>query len=348
MTNTKKLTIVKPDDWHLHVRDNKFLPSVLADTTKRFSRAIIMPNLVDPVTTTELAEEYRGRIINALPSEYKLTFDPLMTLYLTNKTNASEIKKARDSGFIHAVKWYPAGATTNSSKGVSDIVACYDVLEAMAEEGMPLLVHGEVTDPSVDIFDREKVFIDQFIEGIIKNFPDLKVVFEHITTEDAVKLVETASTNVGATITAHHMLLNRNALFKGGIRPHHYCLPVLKREKHREALINAATGGNNKFFLGTDSAPHTKSTKENTCGCAGIYTAHGGIEFYAEIFEKAGALHRLEAFASFNGPDFYGLPRNREKITLVKKPTTIVEEFAFGDEVCVPFRAGGELTWSID
>lgn len=347
MTKTKKITITRPDDWHLHVRDNKFLPSVLADTTRRFARAIMMPNLVDPITTTDLAGEYRDRIIAALPNEYKLTFDPLMTLYLTNKTNASEIKKARDSGFVHAVKWYPAGATTNSSKGVSDIVACYDVLEAMAEEGMPLLVHGEVTDPSVDIFDREKIFIDQFLEGIIKNFPELKVVFEHITTEDAVKLVESASPNVGATITAHHMLLNRNALFKGGIRPHHYCLPVLKREKHREALINAATSGSKKFFLGTDSAPHTKSTKENACGCAGIYTSHGGIEFYAEIFDKAGALHRLEAFASFNGADFYGLPRNRDKIILNKIPAPIVDEFIFGDEVCVPFRAGGELAWSI-
>lgn len=348
MTNTKKLTITRPDDWHLHVRDDKFLPSVLADTTKRFARAIIMPNLVEPVTTTELAGEYRDRIINALPNEYKLTFDPLMTLYLTNKTSASEIKKARESGFVHAVKWYPAGATTNSSKGVSDIVACYDVLEAMAEEGMPLLVHGEVTDPSVDVFDREKVFIDQFLEGIINNFPDLKVVFEHITTEDAVNLVESASPNVGATITAHHMLLNRNALFKGGIRPHHYCLPVLKREKHRDALIKAATSGNQKFFLGTDSAPHTKATKEAACGCAGIYTSHGGIEFYAEIFEKAGALHKLEAFASFNGPDFYGFSRNIEKITLSKSSSPIADEFAFGDEVCVPFRAGGTLTWSID
>ncbi len=348
MTKTKKLTLIKPDDWHLHVRDNKFLPSVLADTTKRFCRAIIMPNLVEPVTTTKLAGEYRDRIIDALPNEYKLTFDPLMTLYLTNNTKPSEIKTARDSGFVHAVKWYPAGATTNSSKGVSDIVACYDVLEAMAEEGMPLLIHGEVTDPDVDVFDREKQFIEQFLIGIIQNFPDLKVVFEHITTKDAVEFVKSAHANVGATITAHHLLLNRNAIFQGGIRPHHYCLPILKRELHREALIAAATSGDKKFFLGTDSAPHTKSTKESSCGCAGIYTSHGGIELYAEIFEKAGALHRLEAFASFHGPDFYGLPRNREKITLRKTPTPIVDEFTFGDEVCVPFRAGGQLTWSID
>lgn len=348
MTASNKLIITRPDDWHLHVRDHKFLSSVLPHTADRFTRAIMMPNLLEPVTTVKLASEYRDRIIDALPAAHKLTFDPLMTLYLTNRTNATEIKKARESGFVHAVKWYPAGATTNSSKGVSDIVACYDVLEAMSEEGMPLLVHGEVTDPNVDIFDRERVFIEQFLEGIIKNFPDLKVVFEHITTEDAVKLVESSGPNVGATITAHHMLLNRNALFQGGIRPHHYCLPVLKRETHRKALIKAATGGNKKFFLGTDSAPHTKNTKENACGCAGIYTSHGGIELYAEIFDKADALEKLEGFASFNGPDFYGLPRNREKITLSRKKVSIPDNFPFGDEVCVPFRAGGELLWSID
>lgn len=348
MTASSKITITKPDDWHLHVRDDKFLACILGDTAKRFNRAIIMPNLAEPVTNTSLAGEYRERIIDALPNEYKLTFDPLMTLYLTDLTNASEIKKAVASGFVHAVKWYPAGATTNSDKGVSDIVACYDVLEAMAEQGIPLLVHGEVTDPAVDVFDREKVFIDQFLTNIIKNFPSLKVVFEHITTEHAVQLVEGASSNVAATITAHHMLLNRNALFKGGIRPHHYCLPVLKRETHRKALIKAATSGSKKFFLGTDSAPHTQSAKENACGCAGIYTSHGAIEFYAEIFDKADALDKLEAFASFNGPDFYGLPRNKDKITLKRKKTKIAENFTFGDDECVPFRAGGELLWSID
>lgn len=348
MARTNNLTITQPDDWHLHVRDHQYLTSVLGDTAKRFGRAVIMPNLKEPVTTTALAIEYRDRIVDALPNEYKLTFDPLMTLYLTNRTNASEIKKAINSGYIHAVKWYPAGATTNSDKGVSDIVACYDVLEAMAEEGMPLLVHGEVTDPSVDVFDREKIFIDQFLTGILKNFPNLRVVFEHITTEDAVNLVKGASNNVAATITAHHMLLNRNALFKGGIRPHHYCLPVLKREKHREALVSAAISGSKKFFLGTDSAPHTKSTKENACGCAGIYTSHGGIEFYAEIFDKAGALNKLEVFASFNGPDFYGLPRNQNKINLKRKKVSIAENIPFGDEACVPFRAGGSLEWSID
>lgn len=348
MTASNKLIITRPDDWHLHVRDHKFLSSVLPHTADRFTRAIMMPNLVEPVTTVKLASEYRDRIIDALPAIHKLTFDPLMALYLTNRTDASEIKKARESGFVHAVKWYPAGATTNSSKGVSDIVACYDVLEAMAEEGIPLLVHGEVTDPNVDIFDRERVFIEQFLKGIIKNFPELKVVFEHITTADAVKLVESSGPNVGATITAHHMLLNRNALFQGGIRPHHYCLPVLKREAHREALIKAAISGNKKFFLGTDSAPHTKNTKENACGCAGIYTSHGGIELYAEIFDKADALEKLEGFASFNGPDFYGLPRNLDKITLRRKKVSIPESFPFGDEECVPFRAGGELLWAID
>ena len=348
MTASNKITIIRPDDWHLHVRDDKFLASVLGDTAKRFNRAIIMPNLVEPVTNTGLAGQYRDRIIAALPNDYKLTFNPLMTLYLTNRTKASEIKKAIDSGFVHAVKWYPAGATTNSERGVSDIVACYDVLEAMANQGMPLLVHGEVTDPTVDVFDREKVFIDQFLENIIKNFPTLKVVFEHITTEHAVDLVESASSNVAATITAHHMLLNRNALFKGGIRPHHYCLPVLKREGHRKALIKAAISGSKKFFLGTDSAPHTVDAKENACGCAGIYTSHGGIEFYAEIFDRAGALDKLEAFASFNGPNFYGLPRNKDKITLSRKKTKIADSFAFGDDECIPFRAGGELLWSID
>ncbi len=347
MTASNKITLTKPDDWHLHVRDGSFLSSVLSDTADRFARAIIMPNLVDPVTTTRLAGEYRNRIIEALPNKYKLTFDPLMTLYLTNRTSASEIKRARESGFVHAVKWYPAGATTNSNQGVSDIVACYDVLEAMAEEGMPLLVHGEVTDPTVDIFDRERVFIDQFLTGIIKNFPTLKVVFEHITTEDAVSLVEGASDNVAATITAHHMLLNRNSLFTGGIRPHHYCLPVLKREKHRQALIKAATGSSKKFFLGTDSAPHTKTTKENACGCAGIYSSHGGIEFYAEIFDKAGALDKLETFASFNGPDFYGLPRNHDKITLSRKQSAIANVIPLGNEECVPLRAGGNLKWSL-
>lgn len=348
MARTNNLTITQPDDWHLHLRDQQYLKSVLGDTAKRFARAIIMPNLKEPITTTALALEYRERIVDALANEHKLTFDPLMTLYLTNKTNATEIKKAINSGYIHAVKWYPAGATTNSDKGVSDIVACYDVLEAMSEEGMPLLVHGEVTDPSVDVFDREKVFIDQFLTGILKNFPNLRVVFEHITTEDAVNLVKGASNNVAATITAHHMLLNRNALFKGGVRPHHYCLPVLKREKHRKALVDAATSGSKKFFLGTDSAPHTKTTKENACGCAGIYSSHGGIEFYAEIFDKAEALNKLEGFASFNGPDFYGLPRNRDKITLSRKQTIIADSIPFGDEHCVPLRAGGTLEWCLD
>jgi len=347
MTASNKITLTKPDDWHLHVRDGVFLPSVLSDTADRFARAIIMPNLVDPVTTTRLAGEYRSRIIGALQNKHKLTFDPLMTLYLTNRTSASEIKKARESGFVHAVKWYPAGATTNSNQGVSDIVACYDVLEAMAEEGMPLLVHGEVTDPTVDIFDRERVFIDQFLTGIIKNFPTLKIVFEHITTEDAVLLVEGASDNVAATITAHHMLLNRNSLFNGGIRPHHYCLPVLKREKHRKALIKAATSSSKKFFLGTDSAPHTKETKESACGCAGIYSSHGGIEFYAEIFDKNDALDKLSDFSSKFGADFYNLPYNQDKIRLIRKELQIPQQLEFLDNQITPFLAGQTIHWQI-
>lgn len=341
------ITITRPDDWHLHVRDNQFLSSVLPDTAKRFARAIIMPNLKEPITTTVLASAYRDRILNALPHEYKDLFDPLMTLYLTNQTSPDEIKKAKKSGFIYAVKWYPAGATTNSDKGVSDINACHDTLKTMEQVGLPLLVHGEVTDPEIDIFDREAVFIERFLENITVNFPKLKVVFEHITTKQAVEFVKKSPPNVAATITAHHMLLNRNALFKGGIRPHHYCLPILKREQHRRALIEAATSNNPKFFLGTDSAPHTQHTKEAACGCAGIYTSHGGIEFYAEIFDKENALDKLEAFASFHGPDFYGLAHNNTKITLTRTKQKIASSIPFGDEICIPFRADEYLEWVI-
>ncbi len=342
----KSITITRPDDWHLHVRDHKFISSILPDTTKRFARAIIMPNLSDPITTTALAADYRARILMAIPTGHK--FEPLMTLYLTNQTNGDEIKRAKESGFIHGVKWYPAGATTNSDKGVSDIATCYGALAVMQDVGMPLLIHGEVTDIDVDIFDREEKFIERFLGKIISDFPNLKIVFEHITTEQAIKFVENSGPNVAATITAHHMLLNRNALFKGGIRPHHYCLPVLKREHHRKALVKAATSGNKKFFLGTDSAPHTEHAKETACGCAGIYTSHGGIEFYAEIFDKANALDKLEAFASFNGADFYGLQRNSDQIILTKKQTKIPPSIAFGDESCIPFRASECLEWAID
>ena len=347
MTASKKITLTRPDDWHLHVRDGEILSSVLEDTAKRFSRAIIMPNLADPVTNTEKAEQYRERIINALPNDYKLTFEPLMTLYLTNRTSTAEIRKAWDSGFIHAVKWYPAGATTNSDKGVSDIVACYDVLEVMAEIGMPLLVHGEVTDPAVDVFDRESVFIARVLIPLIRDFPELKVVMEHITTQEAADFVRDAPVTVAATITAHHLLYNRNALFQGGVRPHYYCLPVLKRERHRQALVKAATSGNPKFFLGTDSAPHPRQGKETACGCAGCYTAHAALELYAEAFEAAGALDKLEAFASFHGADFYGLPRNTATITLQRRANPIPESFPFGEDELIPLRAGEILNWRL-
>src|SRR5688572_9771341 len=304
----EKLTIKRPDDWHLHLRDGGHLRAVLADTARRFARAIVMPNLRPPVTTTEAALRYRKRILDALPPGVR--FEPLMTLYLTDNTPPAEIERAKATGAVRAVKYYPAGATTNSDSGVTDLARCYAVLEAMAEHGMPLLVHGEVTDPAVDIFDRERVFIERVLVPLTARYPRLKLVVEHITTREAAYFVRQAPANVAATITAHHLLLNRNALFVGGVRPHHYCLPVIKRETHREALVAAATSGNPKYFLGTDSAPHARHTKETSCGCAGIYTAHAGVELYAEAFDDAGALEKLEGFASRYGPAFYGLPVN--------------------------------------
>lgn len=342
---TQTLTITRPDDWHLHLRDGTAMRDVLPDTAKRFARAIVMPNLKPPVTTVTLAAAYRERILAALPAG--MTFEPLMTLYLTDNTTPDEIAKARSSGFLHGVKLYPAGATTNSDAGVSDLAKCDATLAAMEKHGMPLLVHAEVTDPDVDVFDREAVFIERHMMPLTRKFPGLKVVFEHITTRDAVDFVMATPLNVGATITAHHLLMNRNAMFTGGIRPHHYCLPVLKRENHRQALIQAATSGNSKFFLGTDSAPHAKSAKEATCGCAGMYTAHAAIELYAEAFEKADALDKLEAFACFNGPSFYGLARNTGKITLRKESWTVQEEQPFGNERLVPLRAGLTVGWKI-
>ena len=339
------LTITQPDDWHLHLRDGKHLKAVLGDTARRFGRAIIMPNLKPPVTTTELALAYRARILAALPSNS--VFQPLMTLYLTDQTSVEEVERAKASGAVKAVKYYPAGATTNSDSGVTDIRRCFATLDAMASIGLPLLVHGEVTDPEIDVFDREKVFVETVLVPLIQRFPRLKVVMEHITTADAVKFVQAASDNVAATITAHHLLLNRNSIFQGGIRPHHYCLPVLKREEHRLALVRAATSGNAKFFLGTDSAPHARHTKEAACGCAGVYSAHAGIEFYAEAFDAVDALDRLERFASFNGADFYGLPRNGSKITLRRKAWRIPDELRYGDDALVPLRAGGELAWAL-
>ena len=340
-----RLTLTRPDDWHLHLRDGDVLRNVLPHTAHRFARAIVMPNLRPPVTTTALAAAYRERILQALPSG--LRFEPLMTLYLTDNTAPEEIARAQASGFVHGVKLYPAGATTNSDSGVTDIARCYPTLEVMERHGMPLLVHAEVTDAEVDVFDREKVFIDRHMAPLIARFPGLRVVFEHITTRDAAQFVAEAPATVGATITVHHLLMNRNALFTGGMRPHHYCLPVLKREEHRQALLAAAVSGNPKFFLGTDSAPHAKSAKESACGCAGMYTAHAAIELYAEAFEAAGALERLEAFASFHGADFYGLPRNADSITLEKQSWTVPDALPLADDVVVPLRAGSQVHWRL-
>lgn len=342
---TAKITITRPDDWHLHLRDGAALQAVLPDTARQFARAIVMPNLRPPVTTTLLAKAYRTRILEALPADAK--FQPLMTLYLTDNTSADEIKRAKASGFVHGIKLYPAGATTNSDSGVSDLTKCEKALEAMQDLGLPLLVHGEVTDSEVDVFDREKVFIDRHLTPLLKRFPALKVVFEHITTKDAADFVQAAPNNVAATITAHHLLMNRNDMFKGGIQPHHYCLPILKRETHRLALLKAATSGNAKFFLGTDSAPHAKHTKEAACGCAGMYTAHAAIELYAEAFEAVNGLDKLEAFASFYGADFYGLPRNTDKITLEKTSWLVPNELKLGDDSLVPLRAGQHIHWKL-
>ncbi|MFS8935252.1 dihydro-orotase [Cupriavidus taiwanensis] len=340
---TQKLTITRPDDWHLHLRDGAALAAVLPDTARQFARAIIMPNLKPPVTTVAQAQAYRARILAALPAG--MQFEPLMTLYLTDNTSPEEIAAAKASGFVHGVKLYPAGATTNSDAGVTDIRRCYPALEAMQRAGLPLLVHGEVTDPAIDIFDREAVFIDRVMTPLRRDMPELKVVFEHITTRDAAQYVRDASGPVGATITAHHLLYNRNAIFTGGIRPHYYCLPVLKRETHREALVAAATSGSERFFLGTDSAPHARGLKEHACGCAGCYTALHAMELYAEAFDAAGALDKLEAFASFNGPAFYGLPRNAGTLTLEREDWELPAELPYGDTTLVPLRGGETLRW---
>ncbi len=345
---TTTLTITRPDDWHLHLRDGDYMRAVLPDTARRFARAIVMPNLKPPVTTAALALAYRQRILDALPRGIAAPrFAPLMTLYLTDNTSAEEIIKLKQIDSIKAVKYYPAGATTNSDAGVSDLTRCAAVLEAMQETGLPLLVHGEVTDPAVDIFDRERVFLERELAPLTVRFPRLKIVLEHITTREAATFVRQALPNVAATITAHHLLFNRNALFAGGMRPHHYCLPVLKREAHREALVEAATSGNPKFFLGTDSAPHARHTKEADCGCAGCYTAHAGIELYAEAFEAAAALDKLEAFASHFGADFYGLPRNHDTLTLVRETWRVPMDVAYGDDRLTPLRAGGEVRWKL-
>lgn len=341
-----QITITRPDDWHLHLRDGEALASVLPHTARQFGRAIVMPNLKPPVTTIEQAAAYRDRIVAALPAG--ASFEPLMTLYLTDNMPPAEISRAVASGFVKAVKLYPAGATTNSDAGLTDIAKAYDVLAEMERLGLPLLVHGEVTDPAIDLFDREKVFIDTVLLPLTLRFPKLKVVMEHITTKDAAEFVANSGLTVAATITAHHLLYNRNAIFQGGVRPHWYCLPVLKREVHREALVAAAISGNAKFFLGTDSAPHARGAKEAACGCAGCYTAYAALELYAEVFEQAGALDRLEAFASFSGPDWYGLPRNSGTITLSKENWTVPAEYSYLDsETIVPLRAGETLSWKL-
>ena len=340
-----ELKLTRPDDWHLHLRDDALMHSVLPDTARQFARAIVMPNLRPPVTTTAQALEYRNRILAALPAG--MVFEPLMTLYLTDNTSAEDIHRAKQSGAVHAVKLYPAGATTNSDAGVTDLRKTYAALEEMQRCGMPLLVHGEVTYPAVDVFDREAVFIERVLQPLLRDLPDLRVVFEHITTKDAAQFVSEATDNIAATITAHHLLYNRNAMLVGGIRPHYYCLPVLKRETHREALVKAATGGSKKFFLGTDSAPHAQHTKETACGCAGCYTAHAAIELYAEAFEQAGALDKLEGFASFYGADFYGLPRNTQSITLRKEEWQVPATVGFGEHLLVPLRAGEILKWKL-
>jgi dihydroorotase len=340
------LTITRPDDWHLHLRDGEVMRSVVGATARTFARAVVMPNLTPPVTTVAAAAAYRDRILAALPAGS--TFAPLMTLYLTDKTPAMEIARARASGFVIGIKYYPAGATTHSDSGVTDLGEVYAALAAMEKNGLPLLVHGEVTDPDVDIFDRERVFVDRQLSRIVRDFPALKVVLEHITTTEAAEFIDAASANVAATITPQHLSWSRNALLVGGMRPHFYCMPVLKREAHRLSLIRAATSGSPKYFLGTDSAPHERNAKESACGCAGCYSAPAAIELYAEAFDRAGALERLEAFASFHGADFYGLPRNSATITLKREEWVVPASYPFGEHTVVPLRAGETMCWRLD
>ena len=338
-----ELIIRQPDDLHIHLRDGDLMSLAVEHVSAQFQRAIVMPNLSLPVVSTTTAAKYRARILSSIPEGR--TFSPLMTLYLTDRTTPAEIRAAKESGFVYGVKYYPAGATTNSDSGVTDLSARYNVLAEMSKCGLPLLLHGEVTDKSVDIFDREKVFIDSVLSKIVTDFPELKVILEHITTSDSVDFVDSCSENVAATITAHHLLLNRNDLFTGGIKPHHYCLPILKRERHRLALVRAATSGSPKYFLGTDSAPHEKGTKEAACGCAGVYTSHAAMEFYAMAFESVGALDRLEGFTSHYGAKFYGLPLNEGYVKLIKNPQKIVDQYSYPGGVVVPFKAGETLDW---
>lgn len=341
----KQITLLQPDDWHVHLRDGDVLPHTVAATARYFARAIVMPNLKPPVVDTTSARAYRERIIASIPDG--LQFEPLMTLYLTDTTQVAEIAKAKQSGFVHGLKYYPAGATTNSDNGVTHIDKISPVLEAMVEHDLPLLIHGEVTDGAIDIFDREKVFIDTILAPLNRRFPSLRIVLEHITTGHAVDYVLSTAGQVAATITAHHLLYNRTDMLAGGVRPHLYCLPILKRDVHQQALIQAATSGDHRFFLGTDSAPHVRHLKENACGCAGSYTAFAALELYAEVFEKAGALDKLEGFSSHFGADFYGLPRNQRKIRLEKSPWSIPADYAFGKERVVPLRAGEQMQWRV-
>ncbi len=340
-----KLTLIRPDDWHLHVRNGDILKTVIAHTANQFARAIIMPNLNPPVLTVDQALIYRQEILQALPADSN--FNPLMTLYLTSDLTQDEVKKAAESEFIHAIKLYPAGATTNSDSGVSDLKGIYPILETMEQVDLPLLIHGEVTNPDCDIFDREKVFIESSLNDIVKNFPDLRIVVEHVTTKEAVDFVLAASSKVAATITPQHLMFNRNAILAGGIRPHHYCLPIIKREHHRQALLSAATSGNPKFFLGTDSAPHLTGAKESSCGCAGCYSAYAAIELYAEVFDQAGALDKLEGFASFFGADFYNLPRNSKSITVEQQTWTVPATYQVNDKTITPLKAGEDLSWKL-
>src|SRR6195256_4792229 len=341
----ERLTLLRPDDWHLHLRDGPALAAVAPDSARRFGRAIVMPNLKPAIRTTQQALHYRDRILAALPEN--TAFEPLMTLYLTDDTPPEEVSRAKLSGRVFGVKLYPAGATTHSDEGVTRLSRCFHTLEKMEELGLPLLVHGESTDPEIDVFDREHAFLEDVLGPTLERFPELRIVLEHITTRDAVQFVEVTGGNVAATVTAHHLLMNRNALFQGGIRPHHYCLPVLKREEHREALVEAATSGNPKFFLGTDSAPHARADKATPGGHAGIYTAHAAIELYAEVFERAEVLDKLEAFASFHGADFYRLPRNTGSIILRKETWTVPGEIPFGAATLVPLRAGETVAWRL-
>lgn len=343
--SSERITLTRPDDWHLHVRDGDALRDVLGATGRCFGRAIVMPNLKPPVTTVAQAAAYRERILAAMPAD--AAFEPLMTLYLTDNTSPEDIRRAAECDFVHAVKYYPAGATTNSDSGVTDLKHAMPALEAMQDVDLPLLLHGEVTDGEIDVFDREAVFIERHLDRLVRDLPGLRMVLEHVTTSEAVDFVREASDRLAATFTVHHLLLNRNAMFEGGLRPHHYCLPLIKRERHRQALVAAATSGNPKFFLGTDSAPHPKGAKESDCGCAGVFSAPAAIELYAEVFEAEGVLDRLEGFASFHGPDFYGLPRNADTICLERSSWTVADELPFVDGVIVPLRAGREVRWRL-